>query len=72
MLAATPLGNKDDASARLVNLLQTADIVAAEDTRRLRRLASDLGIEIGGKVVSYFDANEQARAVELVDAALTG
>ncbi|MSW66394.1 MAG: 16S rRNA (cytidine(1402)-2'-O)-methyltransferase, partial [Actinobacteria bacterium] len=53
-------------------LLQTADIVAAEDTRRLRRLASDLGIEIGGKVVSYFDANEQARAVELVDAALTG
>ncbi|CAB4655985.1 unannotated protein [freshwater metagenome] len=72
VLAATPLGNKDDASARLVNLLQTADIVAAEDTRRLRRLASDLGIEIGGKVVSYFDANEQARAVELVDAALTG
>ncbi len=72
VLAATPLGNIGDASPRLVQLLQTADIVAAEDTRRLRRLTSSLGIEIGGRVVSYFDANEKDRARELVDEALGG
>jgi len=62
----------EDASPRLVHLLKTADIVAAEDTRRLRRLASGLGLTIGGKVLSYHDANERERAVELVDAALAG
>ena len=72
VLAATPLGNVEDASARLIRLLETADVIAAEDTRRLRRLASGLGIEIGGSVVSYFDANEQVRAAELVDRAMAG
>ena len=72
VLAATPLGNMEDATPRLVHLLKTADIVAAEDTRRLRRLASGLGLTIGGKVLSYHDANERERAVELVDAALAG
>jgi len=72
VLAATPLGNMEDASPRLVHLLKTADIVAAEDTRRLRRLAAGLGLTIGGKVLSYHDANERERAVELVDAALAG
>ena len=43
VLAATPLGNPGDASARLVEALGSADIVAAEDTRRVRRLAADLG-----------------------------
>lgn len=47
-------------------------MVAAEDTRRLRRLASDLGVEIGGRVVSYYDANEAARAVELLEALKEG
>jgi len=72
VLAATPLGNVGDASARLVELLQTADVIAAEDTRRLRRLADGLGVELAGRVVSYYDANERQRAVELVDAALGG
>jgi len=72
VMAATPLGNMEDASPRLVHLLKTADIVAAEDTRRLRRLAAGLGLTIGGKVLSYHDANERERAVELVDAALAG
>lgn len=72
VLAATPLGNLEDASARLIRLLETADVIAAEDTRRLRRLASGLGIEITGSVVSYFDANEQVRATELVERAAAG
>ncbi|MDD2857551.1 MAG: 16S rRNA (cytidine(1402)-2'-O)-methyltransferase [Candidatus Nanopelagicales bacterium] len=72
VLAATPLGNVQDASPRLVHLLQTAGIIAAEDTRRLRRLASSLGIEMSGRVLSYHDANERERAIELVDAAASG
>ena len=72
MLAATPLGNVGDVSTRLVDLLTTADVIAAEDTRRLHRLASTLGIDVGGRTVSYFDANERDRAVELVDRAEEG
>ena len=47
--------------------LATADIVAAEDTRRLRRLAADLDVRISGQVVSYFEANEVARTPELIE-----
>lgn len=72
VLAATPLGNVGDASPRLVELLRTADIVAAEDTRRLRRLAASLEIQITGRVVSYFEGNERDRARELIDEALGG
>ena len=72
VLAATPLGNDHDASPRLRALLGTADVVAAEDTRRLRRLVSALGVEISGRVLSYHDANERERAVELVDIAAAG
>lgn len=72
VLAATPLGNPADASARLATALATADVVAAEDTRRTRRLAADLGVTIAGRLVSFYDAVERERAVELVDAALEG
>lgn len=72
VLAATPLGNPRDASPRLVELLGTADLVAAEDTRRIQRLAADTGARIGGRIVSNFDQNEQARASELCDAAQAG
>lgn len=72
MLAATPLGNMGDVSTRLVDLLTTADVIAAEDTRRLHRLASALGIDVGGRTVSYFDGNERDRAVDLVDRAEGG
>ncbi|KAA1422812.1 16S rRNA (cytidine(1402)-2'-O)-methyltransferase [Mumia zhuanghuii] len=66
ILAATPIGNPADASQRLRDLLADADVVAAEDTRRLHRLASDLGVRIGGRVVSYFEGNEARRTPELV------
>jgi 16S rRNA (cytidine1402-2'-O)-methyltransferase len=72
VLAGTPLGNPGDASARLRTALADADVVAAEDTRRLRRLAADLDVQIGGRVVSYFEANEVARAPELMAELLAG
>ena len=66
VLAGTPIGRPDDASPRLVAELGRADVVAAEDTRRLRRLASDLGVEVAGRVVSYFEGNEAARTPDLL------
>ena len=72
VLAATPLGNIADASPRLAHALGSADVVAAEDTRRTRALAAALGVEITGRVVSNFDHNEESRARELLDAARAG
>jgi len=72
VLAGTPIGDPADASPRLVAELAGADVVAAEDTRRLRRLARDLGVEVRGRVVSYFDQNESARTPELVEALAGG
>lgn len=72
ILAATPLGNIDDASPRLRQALAGADIVAAEDTRRVRSLASALGVGIRGRVLSNFDHNEEGRARQLIDAARSG
>jgi 16S rRNA (cytidine1402-2'-O)-methyltransferase len=68
VLAATPIGRVADASPRLVEELSGADVVAAEDTRRLRRLCSDLGVTPSGRVVSYFEGNEAARTPALVEA----
>jgi 16S rRNA (cytidine1402-2'-O)-methyltransferase len=67
ILAATPLGNVGDASSRLAHALATADVVAAEDTRRVRRLAQDLEISIGGRLTSFFDGNERSRVPGLLD-----
>ncbi|MGH3445494.1 MAG: 16S rRNA (cytidine(1402)-2'-O)-methyltransferase [Nocardioidaceae bacterium] len=72
VLSATPIGRVGDASPRLGEELAAAVVVAAEDTRRVRRLASELGVSIAGRVVSYFDANEAARTPQLVEALLAG
>ncbi|CAM5536929.1 16S rRNA (cytidine(1402)-2'-O)-methyltransferase [Streptomyces californicus] len=61
MLAGTPIGDVADAPPRLAAELERADVVAAEDTRRLRRLAQALGIHTSGRVVSYYEGNESAR-----------
>ncbi|OBJ34319.1 16S rRNA (cytidine(1402)-2'-O)-methyltransferase [Mycolicibacter virginiensis] len=66
LLGATPLGQPGDASSRLVEALSTADIVAAEDTRRVRTLAKSLDVQIAGRVVSLFDANEATRVPTLL------
>jgi 16S rRNA (cytidine1402-2'-O)-methyltransferase len=67
VLAATPIGNISDASARLREHLETADVVAAEDTRRLRRLTEALGLRLAGRLVSYYDGVEQARIPSLLE-----
>jgi 16S rRNA (cytidine1402-2'-O)-methyltransferase len=72
LLAGTPLGEPGDASARLVRALAEADVIAAEDTRRVRTLAGALGASISGRVVSYYDAVEAARVPALVDAVRAG
>ncbi|MBW1597654.1 16S rRNA (cytidine(1402)-2'-O)-methyltransferase [Streptomyces sp. JJ38] len=65
VLAGTPIGDVADAPPRLATELAEADIVAAEDTRRLRRLTQALGVRPAGRVVSYFEGNEAARTEEL-------
>src|SRR4051812_3682552 len=72
VLAATPIGRVADAPPRLAEELATADVVAAEDTRRLRRLTNDLGVTVAGRVVSYFEGNESTRTPALLDALLAG
>ncbi len=72
VLAGTPIGRTADAPARLAEELAAADVVAAEDTRRLRRLCVDLSITLSGRVVSYFEGNEAARTPALVEALLAG
>ena len=66
VLAATPIGDPRDAAPRLGAELASADVVAAEDTRRLRRLCADLGVDVSGAVVSFHEHNESARSAELV------
>jgi len=72
VLAATPIGRVADAPPRLAEELATADVVAAEDTRRLRRLTNDLGVTVTGRIVSYFEGNESARTPVLLEALLAG
>src|SRR5665648_812257 len=72
VLAATPIGNTEDASARLRTLLATADVVAAEDTRRLAGLAGRLGVQVTGRVVSHHEHNEASRVAGLLDVVRAG
>ncbi len=72
ILAGTPIGAIGDAPPRLRDELAAADVIAAEDTRRLRRLTTELGVVPSARVVSYFDGNETARTPELVDALTKG
>ena len=72
VVAGTPLGNIDDASPRLRHALATADVVAAEDTRRAHNLANALGIDISGHLVSNFDHNESSRVDALIKEAQRG
>lgn len=67
LIGATPLGQPSDASARLISALGSADVIAAEDTRRIRTLAQALDVRPEGKVVSLYDANEASRVPGLVD-----
>jgi 16S rRNA (cytidine1402-2'-O)-methyltransferase len=72
VLAATPIGNTEDASPRLRRLLAEADVVAAEDTRRLHALAARLGVSVGGRVVIFHEHNESEKSGELLDVVAGG
>ena len=72
VLAGAPIGQPGDASARLRDELAAAEVLAAEDTRRLQRLCRDLDVRPTGRVVSYFDGNEVQRTPELLDALRAG
>lgn len=72
VLAATPIGDPRDAAPRLAQELREADIVAAEDTRRLRRLMDALEITTSAKIISYHEHNEASRSTELVDTVARG
>ena len=72
VLAGTPIGDIADAPPRLAAELAGADVIAAEDTRRLRRLTHGLDVQPSGRVVSYFEGNESARTPELVEALVGG
>ncbi|MFC2496322.1 16S rRNA (cytidine(1402)-2'-O)-methyltransferase [Scardovia wiggsiae] len=67
VLAATPIGNTADVSRRLAALIENADIIAAEDTRRLYDLTNRMGVRVGGQVVAYHDHNERSKADPLLD-----
>src|SRR5438067_7566304 len=66
VVAAMPIGDPRDASPRLHDMLSTADVIAAEDTRRLRRFARAAAIALPQRVVSYFEGSETTRSDELV------
>ena len=72
VLAGTPIGDVEDASPRLRRLLTEADVIAAEDTRRLTGLLQRLGVMSRAKVVSYFEGNEATRTPGLIDAVREG
>lgn len=72
VLAATPIGDPRDAAPRLGEELATADLVAAEDTRRLRRLLTALDVTPRGHVLSYHEHNEAGRTPELVERLVAG
>ena len=66
LIAATPLGNPDDASARLIAAIASAQIIAAEDSRRFHRLASDLNVKFSATIISFFEGNEEERTGEVL------
>jgi 16S rRNA (cytidine1402-2'-O)-methyltransferase len=72
VLAGAPIGRPGDASARLREELAGAEVIAAEDTRRLHRLCRDLDVVLRGRVLSYFEGNEARRTPELLDALRAG
>ncbi len=67
VLAGTPLGRVSDASDGLRAALADADVIAAEDTRRLHRLVADLGVTISAPVISYYESVEQSRIPALLE-----
>lgn len=67
VLLGAPLGNPEDASSRVASELARADVIAAEDTRRLQRLLSELGVSTPASITSYFEGNETGKTEPLLE-----
>jgi 16S rRNA (cytidine1402-2'-O)-methyltransferase len=65
-VCATPIGNLDDVTLRVLAELREADVVLCEDTRHTRGLLERHGIPVGGRLLSYHEHNEAARTAELL------
>jgi len=72
ILAATPLGNPGDASVRLKTAIESASIIAAEDSRRFHRLCADIETTFTARVLSFFEGNEEDRTRELLNELQSG
>ena len=72
IVAAAPLGQAADASPRLADALAAAQLIAAEDTRRVLRLARVLGVRLTGRLVSYYNGVDTAKVAELLAALEAG
>jgi 16S rRNA (cytidine1402-2'-O)-methyltransferase len=66
LVASTPIGNVGDATDRLREAISDADLIAAEDSRKFHRLASDLAVRFSGRVISFFEGNESDRVPSLI------
>jgi len=71
ILAATPIGNLSDSSARLIEHLGSSRFIAAEDTRTLLKLANGLGVKLNAKLFSLHEHNEADRVQQLLEIAQT-
>ncbi|MFW0121733.1 16S rRNA (cytidine(1402)-2'-O)-methyltransferase [Rothia sp. CCM 9419] len=72
ILGGTPIGNLSDTTDRLKHYLQTADLIAVEDTRTLRRLLSGLGLQTHAKIITNHDHNETQKTEEIIHAVRSG
>jgi len=66
IIASTPIGNVGDASERLREAITSADFIAAEDSRKFHRLATDLGVRFDARLLSFFEGNESDRIPTLI------
>ena len=66
ILAATPIGNLGDASRRLVEALENAEVIASEDTRTSIHLMRALGVENRPRLIAIHEHNESEKAAEIV------
>ncbi len=69
-LVATPIGNRGDLSPRAIEVLETCDLIAAEDTRYSGRFLASFGVR--KPMISYFEGNERERAEPLIERCLAG
>jgi 16S rRNA (cytidine1402-2'-O)-methyltransferase len=65
ILACLPIGDARDASAHLIESIQNATYVAAEDSRKFARLCQELNIKHHAKVITFFEGNESEKIDEL-------